>query len=190
MAGVAGPMLRHTASSGVRFLAGLTAGGIAAGAVLAVPAYLLATAAQEVPEPARFWLLAGVCAALAVADLANRTPHVWRQVPQPLVHRLPPGSLGVAWGFDLGLLFTTQKVVSLIWVALAGTILLDPWTAAMAPIGIALLACLAIATATLRSTPPGAADPDFRWERQWQPLVRRGSGLVLLALSVLTAAQA
>lgn len=190
MAGVAGPMLRHTASSGVRFLAGLTTGGIAAGVVLAVPAYLLATAAQEVPEPARFWLLSVVCAALAVADLANRTPHVWRQVPQPLVHRLPPGSLGVVWGFDLGLLFTTQKVVSLTWVALAAVVLLDPWTAAVAPVGIALLASLAIAAATLRRTPPAAREPTFRWERQWQPLVRRGSGLILLVLCALTAIQA
>lgn len=189
MAGVAGPMLRYAAGAGVRFLTGLAAGSAAAGLVLAVPAYLLASAAHAaLPMHARFGLLSGVCAVLAIADLTNRTPHVWRQVPQPLVHRLQPGSLGVAWGFDLGLLFTTQKVVSLIWVALAAVILLDPAMAAAFPVGIAVLASFAIVISTVRSKAP--AEPTFRWEQQWQTRTRRASGLTLLVLFVLTASQA
>jgi len=39
----------------------------------------------------------------------------------PAVPFTKPGKLGVVWGFDLGLLFTTQKVVSLIWVAIGYT---------------------------------------------------------------------
>ncbi|MQA86076.1 MAG: hypothetical protein GEV03_15960 [Streptosporangiales bacterium] len=189
MAGVAGPMLRRTAGAGMRFLTGLTVGGVAAGLILAAPAYLLASAVEAaIPMQARLWLLSGVCALLAIADLANRTPHVSRQVPQPLIHRLQPGPLGVAWGFDLGLLFTTQKVVSLIWVALAAVVLLDPVVAAVAPVGIAVLASFAIATSTVRGTT--RAEPTFRWERQWQTRTRRASGLTLLVLFVLTASQA
>ena len=115
MAGVAGPMMRRTRAGAARFLAGLTVGGIAGGLVLSLPVYLLGSALTSVmPLTGRVLLLAAICAVLAWADLRHRTPHVWRQVPQGLVRTLPPGSLGVVWGFDLGLLFTTQKTTSLI----------------------------------------------------------------------------
>src|SRR6266542_1523735 len=110
MAGVASPMLRRTRSGASRFLIGLVAGGAAAGLLLSLPAYLIGTVLHDaVPMRARIVILAVLLAILAIADLTRRTPHVWRQVPQDLVWKLPPGSLGVAWGFDLGLLFTTQK---------------------------------------------------------------------------------
>src|SRR3954471_20098644 len=125
MTGVAGPLLRNVGlrARGVRFLVGLAVGGAAGGAVLAVPVYLLGRLLEPLPAWVRLGLLAAVCCLLAVADFAQRTPHVWRQVPQGLVNKLPSGSLGLAWGFDLGLLFTTQKTTSLVWVTLAALIL-------------------------------------------------------------------
>ena len=186
MAGVAGPMLRSDRRAGVRLLAGLLAGQAAGGVLLAVPAYLLSMATQAlVPFAARLWALAVSCAVFAVADLMNRTPHVWRQVPQALVYRLPPGKLGLVWGFDLGLLFTTQKVVSLIWVAIAAGILLAPASAAGIVIGAALLGGVAVMAASIA----------YRPEVHWRPLgmlrrLRWGSGAATVALCFVTAVQA
>lgn len=189
MAGVVGPMLRYDHGGGTRFLVGLVGGGMAAGLALAVPAYVLGSALQAVaPMQARLSMLAAVCLLLGLFDLINRTPHVSRQVPQELVHRLQPGSLGVVWGFDLGLLFTTQKIASLIWVALAAVILLDPVLAAAFLVGIAVLASLAIAAWTIRPTSP--AKPMMKWELRWQTRMRQASGLTMLVLAVLTSSQA
>lgn len=190
MAGVAGPMWRRSAPEGIRFLAGLVTGALAAGIALALPAYLLATATQAVlPLPWRLAVLALACVLFGLADLVDRTPHVRRQVPQRLIYQLPAGSLGVVWGFDLGLLFTTQKVVSLIWVALAAAILLDPWLAAATVASIAVLAVVAIAVSTARD-PARNAEPRFRWERSWRRHVRQASGLVILTLAGVAASQA
>lgn len=185
MAGVAGPMLRRARGGGVRFLAGLAAGGIAAGAILALPVYLLGSLLQDLlPVRARLGVLALVCLGFALADLADRTPHPWRQVPQRLVHQLPPGALGLAWGFDLGLLLTTQKVVSLLWVALAAVLLLDPAVAGAVLTGFAAAAVAPIAAwsvaGRVRDRPVGA------WERVWQRRVRRASGLTLLVMLAVT----
>src|ERR1022692_1131729 len=131
MAGVAGPMFRTSRSAGARFLAGLLAGEVAAAALIAVPFFVTGEAIKTVlAAPTRLWAVAVICALLGAADLANRTPRVQRQVPETLIRRLPPAALGLAWGFDLGLLFTTQKAVSLIWAAIAAIVLLDPAMAA------------------------------------------------------------
>src|SRR5215212_10467653 len=115
MAGVAGPMLRRSRSAATRFLIGLAIGGVAAGLLLALPTYVLGSVVRGLlPEQGRLMVLAAVCGLFALADLASRTPHVWRQVPQRLQDVLPPGALGAAWGFDLGLLVTTQKTTSLL----------------------------------------------------------------------------
>jgi hypothetical protein len=189
MAGVAGPRLRAERREAVRLLAGLVLGRLAGGVVLAVPAYLLARATHAALDTStRLWLAAGACVVFAVFDLADRTPHPWRQVPQTLVHRLPPGALGVAWGVDLGLLFTTQKVASLIWVSLAGSVLLDPATAAAVPVvaaGLAGLGEVALSVAGPRWY--GARSRLARLPRRH---VRWASGLVLLAVFAATAAQA
>jgi hypothetical protein len=141
MAGVAGPMLQRSRASGVRFLTGLAVGGIAAGLVLAVPLYLAGRLAGRVtPESARMVLLVGLAFALALADLTGRTPHVWRQVPQRLVRSLPSGTLGLTWGFDLGLLVTTQKTSSLLWLSIAAVTLLDPGLAPGALVAFSLVA--------------------------------------------------
>ena len=189
MAGVAGPMLRRSRSAAARFLTGLAVGGVAAGLLLAVPTYLLGAVARGVlPEHARLVALAAICALLATADLALRTPHVWRQVPQRLQDVLPPGSLGAAWGFDLGLLFTTQKTTSLLWVTLAALVLLGPDASGPVLAGTAAAAALAVAVATVRFNPfaDSTGERAIRWFRQ----ARRGSGVVILALFLMTATRA
>jgi hypothetical protein len=189
MAGVAGPMLRESRGRGARFLAGLLVGGVAAGIVLAIPVYLLGQFAQTaVPLRGRLLGVAAICVLLGIADLRNRTPHVWRQVPQRLVHVLPPATLGLAWGFDLGLLFTTQKVVSLIWVAVAAVMLLDPTLAAGALVVIAVVSTLAIAGWSVAGR--SRTSPVTRWERLGQRRVRQASGVAMLILFALTAVQA
>lgn len=185
MAGVAGPMLRGRDRSGIRFLLGLMAGETTAGLLLAVPAYLLSQAVQVFPLAARLWALAAFCALFGVADLTNRTPHVWRQVPQRLIHRLRPGALGVAWGFDLGLLFTTQKVVSLIWVAIVASVLLQPTVAAGVVVGVAALTGLVVIGGSMAYKPGRTSRPGATLRR-----VRQLSGSAILVLAVLTVAQA
>jgi hypothetical protein len=187
MAGVAGPMLRVSRAAGVRLLAGLVIGEVVAAAVLSVPAVLVGDGIHGAvgPQP-RLWLLAAVCGFFGLTDLAQRTPHVSRQVPESLIIRLPPGSLGLAWGLDLGLLFTTQKAVSFIWVALSATIVLDPVTAVVVLTVIALAGGATIAVQSFTRQPDGQIG-------QWAfgvLLARRGAGLVLLGLSAATAVQA
>jgi hypothetical protein len=190
MTGVAGPLLRNTRTRvrGVRFLVGLAIGGAAGGAVLAVPVYLLGRLVQPLPAGVRLTLLVAVCVLLAVADFTQRTPHVWRQVPQQLVNKLPSGSLGLTWGFDLGLLFTTQKTTSMVWVAMAALVLLEPSLAAVALIGVSVVATLVVAAMSLTA---GADDrPSPNWSRKWLKHIRRGSAVVIVAVTAVTVAQA
>jgi hypothetical protein len=188
MAGVAGPMLRSNRGGAVRLLAGLLVGEIAAGVLIAVPAFLVGEGLRQVlPAPARLWAVAALCVLFGAADITGRTPRVARQVPEDLIRRLPPGSLGLAWGFDLGLLFTTQKAVSLIWVAIAATVLLDPPVAAVVIIGMAVLAGLVITALSLLRRP--GVDRLSTWGLRLRQ-ARFGSGASILALCVLTAVQA
>jgi hypothetical protein len=189
MAGVSGPLLRRDRAGGTRFLIGLTAGGMVAGIVLALPAYLLGSLAQAVlPLHLRLWLVAAACVAFGVADLADRTPHVWRQVPQRFVHRLTPGTLGVTWGFDLGLLFTTQKVTSLIWVATMGVVLLEPAVAAVLLVGVSLVSSVTVTLWSMSERTSGLAKG--RRERWWVRNIRRTSGIALLVPAILVSLQA
>lgn len=188
MAGVAGPMLRSNRGAGMRLLIGLLVGEIAAGVLIAVPAFLLGEGLrQALPASVRLWAVAALCVLFGAADLANRTPRVARQVPEDLIRRLPPGSLGLAWGFDLGLLFTTQKAVSLIWVAIAATVLLDPPVAAAVIIGMAMLAGVVITALSLLRRP--GVDRLSTWRLRLRQ-ARFGSGAAILALCLLTTVQA
>ena len=188
MAGVAGPMLRNSRATGARFLAGLLVGEIAAGALLAVPAFLLGEGLRIIlPAQARLWTVAAICVLFGLADLTNRTPHMARQVPEELIRRLPAGSLGLAWGFDLGLLFTTQKAVSLIWVAIAAAILLDPPVAAALIVGIAVAASMTVIAISIWRRP--GVDRLSGWGLRVR-LARQSSGAAILGLFVLTAVQA
>jgi hypothetical protein len=188
MAGVAGPMLRSRRGAGTRLLAGLLTGELAAGAVLAVPAFLLGTALRAaLPLQARLCTVAALCMLFAAADLANRTPQVQRQVPESLIWQLPPGTLGLAWGFDLGLLVTTQKAVSLIWAAITATVLVSPATAAIVLIATPVIAGTTVIVLSVPQHPGGYRLAS--WRRRLR-LARHGSGAVLTALGVLTAVQA
>jgi len=182
-------MLRNDSrGAGARLLAGLLVGEVAAGVLLAIPAFLLGEGLRAVlPQSARLWALAAVCLLFGAADVINRTPRVQRQVPEMLIGRLPPGKLGVAWGFDLGLLFTTQKAVSLIWVAIAAAVLLDPSVAAGMLVGIAVLASMTVTVLSIWRRP--GIDRLSRWYPRLR-LARHGSGAVLIGLFLLTAVQA
>jgi hypothetical protein len=179
-------MLRDRRRRGLRFLAGLIVGGAAGGIALAIPAYLIGTALHAVVPPTlRTWVLVLVCVGFGVADLLNRTPHVWRQVPQQLVQRFPPGALGLTWGFDLGLLFTTQKATSLIWISVAAVTLLQPGLVGLVLVGIAVLASLAVLVGS-------TSERTARWlvmkrkPRLVQHL-RQVTGVSMVLLAVLTA---
>jgi hypothetical protein len=180
MAGVASPMMRHSRSDGTRFLAGLLAGGVAGAGVLALPVYLLGRLLGPLPDRAA--LAAVVLVLLGVADLRQRTPHVWRQVPQNLWHKLSPGWLGVVWGFDLALLFTTQKTTSLIWASLAGLVLLQPTLAAVALISISVTSTVLVIVSTIRAGATERTEAGWSGKVVWR--IRRASGLFILATAV------
>lgn len=180
MAGVAGPMLRRSKAEGSRFLAGLMVGELLSASVLAAVVYPLGTVVGlVVPAFVREILLAVVVATFGVLDLKNRTPHVWRQVPQRYVRSMSPGWLGLVWGFDLGLLFTTQKSTSLLWAALAAAGLLAPGSAwLMLPV----MAFVSVLTVVLRSVYlqlPKAVD----MSRPWFAPMRRALGVVQVGLA-------
>ena len=189
MAGVAGPMLQDRPLEGVRFLLGLTAGGVAAGLVVGTVAFLVGTGVSAVvAEASRLTVLAAACLALGVLDLRGHTPHLWRQVPQALVRVLPPGFLGAAWGFDIGLLFTTQKVSSLLWGALLAVTLLAPNMALVLVVAVAALSCLAIAGLSLTMRTHAMTHGTKR-DRRWLMSLRGLTGLVLLAMAGATLAR-
>src|SRR5688572_4570703 len=118
MVGVSNPIMRRDRRAGWRFVVGFGVGLTAAAALLTGPLLLLSAAVRPVPQPVRLVGLLVLVALLAVADLLNRTPHVWRQVPQRFARDLDhqPGRLGLVWAIDLGLLVTTQKTTSLLWM--------------------------------------------------------------------------
>jgi|SoiMethySBSTD1v2_1073268.scaffolds.fasta_scaffold865835_1 hypothetical protein len=178
MAGVAGPMLREKRWNGARLLAGLAVGGVAAGLVLAIPVWLIGSLlVRVIPLPGRLALLAILLVAFGAADIAGRTPHVWRQVPQGLVRILSPGTLGLVWGFDLGLLVTTQKTVSLMWASIAVTALLAPGSAAVLLVAMAISSSLVVSAwsmTTLNNIVEG------RKNRRWVRNARWASGSAML----------
>jgi hypothetical protein len=190
MAGVAGPMLRRSKPQGTRFLLGLLAGEIAGSALLASALFGLGSLlAILIPLQGRVWLTAVAILVFGLLDMINRTPHIWRQVPQRFVRSIPPGRLGLVWGFDLALLFTTQKATSLTWVALAGVTLLQPNTAWPVLTTMAVVGVMAVA---IRSVVFSLSGPSWQGDRSrpWFVLLRKVSGLGLAVLAVILAVQA
>jgi hypothetical protein len=189
MAGVAGPMLRRDWSGGIRFLVGLTAGGVISGLLLSLVVVLFGGLAHAVlPEQARVALLAGVCVLLGLADLADRTPHPWRQVPQKLIHRLSPGMRGLTWGVDLGLLVTTQKVASLVWAAIAAMVLLDPLVAPPLLVAMAVVSCVSVTVVSAQRIPFVVINHGR--DRRWLRSIRAMAGAALLLIATITLLQA
>lgn len=131
MAGVAGPLARRDRGAAGRFMVGLTAGylsaGILVGSVLTAMG-LVASATLTLAE--RIGVVALLCIGFMILDAVDRTPQLSRQVPVQLYRVLGPGPLGFTWGFDLGLLITTRKTSSLLWMVLLTISILQPmWVA-------------------------------------------------------------
>lgn len=186
MVGVSNPIMRRDRGEGWRFIAGFGAGLAVATALLSGPLLLLSAAARLAPPLVRAAILVVLVVALAIADLLNRTPHVWRQVPQRLARELndQPGRLGFIWAVDLGLLITTQKTTSLLWIGLAGAILTGtPATAVLTLVAAAVLYGLGTAVLVLTGD-------DFLIEPArlgqfggWAGAARRAAGAAALGLA-------
>lgn len=123
MVGVSGPMVRQSSARALRFGMGLAIAFIIASLFVALLLGALSQLILAAPLEGRSIVCSVILAGLAAADVSGHTPYMVRQVPQRMIHTLPPGLRGIAWGFDLGLLVTTQKATSLIWGALAGAVL-------------------------------------------------------------------
>ena len=185
MAGVAGPQLRADRRAGFRFLTGLAAGGAVAGLLLALPLYVVGEAAGRIAsEQTRSGVVAALAVVFGLVDLAGRTPHVWRQVPQRLWHVLAPGRLGLVWGADLGLLVTTQKTTSLLWVAIPAVALLQPGFVPALLVLVSLIATLVVAAASFRLW-VFASRGGMGWSSVQR--ARKVSGVLLLAAGLATA---
>lgn len=148
MVGVSNPMMNSDRRSGRRFLWGFAVGMIASAVTVALALAALSFLSLLLPEAVRLVALLVLLVFFGVADFLNRTPHVWRQVPQRFAGQLGPWQLGLVWAYDLGLYVTTQKTTSLIWIGLAGVVLTQPPAAvavavlvtnALFGIGVALL---------------------------------------------------
>lgn len=124
------------------------------------------------PARASMWLVAGgiLILLLALDVLRARAgctlgPSWRRQTPKRYMDQHAPATAAFAWGLDTGLVFTTFRVTSLSWAALAVTALgLVPWWIGAA---YALGFCVPLLIATLavpvRTDPTGATDPEPIW---------------------------
>lgn len=120
MVGVSSPLFRVAGAS--RFYLGLAGGMLSAALFLGALLIPISLAAKNVPIGQRVWIVAGLGVVFGCTDLISRTPQVWRQVPQRFaLQGLSRGTLGAVYGADMGLLVTTQKVTSLLWLAIIGS---------------------------------------------------------------------
>jgi hypothetical protein len=176
-------MWRRDPADAVRFFVGLLAGMLASGMVLALLTNTVGRLVHlSVGHDVRMLMLAAVILVFAGADLANRTPHIWRQVPQSLIWRLKSGTRGLVWGFDLGLLVTTQKVVSLMWLAIAGVVLVAPDAAGLVFVAMAVVSCLAIAVLSLTEVAMSESFCGIH-DRRWLKRIRLVSGAVAVVVA-------
>ncbi|MET7401636.1 hypothetical protein ABZS66_49970 [Dactylosporangium sp. NPDC005572] len=180
-------MLRHDRAGAVRFMLGLLVGGLVGSLVLAVPVYLLGRLVEELLSgPVRAVVFAVVVLVFGVVDLTLRTPHVQRQVPQSLVRTMQPGALGLVWGVDLAMLFTTQKTTSFGWVALAGLVLVAPGLAPVVLVMAWTAAWLAMVYLTIRRpTLSSIGEERLPWEKLVS-IIRRVSGTALIAAALVS----
>lgn len=84
--------------------------------VLAAGAEMLTIFHEKIPKST---VAVAVLLLFGLLDLANMTPMSQRQVPQSFVRSLTAGPRNLLWGADLGLLVTSQKTTSLIWIGLS-----------------------------------------------------------------------
>lgn len=190
MVGVSNPLMSRDPRGGWRFIAGFGAGLAVATAVLVGPLLALQATAQLAPLPVRLGVLAGLVLLLGGADLLDRTPHAWRQVPQRFARELNhlPGRLGFIWAVDLGLLVTTQKTTSLLWIAIAGAVLVGtPATVPLMLVTAAVLYWLGTALLVLTGDAFLAEPAPIRRRGGWATISRRAAGAAGLGLAVVLA---
>jgi hypothetical protein len=132
------------------------AGAFAAGAVIGSFSIGLITwgigsqLQRHVPESSRYGLVGVVGLLLLAADTGIgrlRTPSLMRQTSPHFFQRLGPVKAFVLWGIDIGLGFSTIRVTSLYWFALAAAMLAAPPRLAPALLGmygVGLSAALAV----------------------------------------------
>lgn len=172
---------------GHQILLGLWVGGMVSSMLMASVAFGLGSLLSWVlPTIVRQIVVALFLVGFAVADVINKTPHIWRQVPVGYLHTMPPGRLGVVWGFDLSLLFTTQKATSLSWAALIGTVLLAPEASWLVLCAMTTVGVLVIAARTiwfLLTKPSMHGDRS----RPWFRVMRRTAGIALVVAAAYTA---
>lgn len=187
MAGVAGPMTQMGAAgrkSTAQFLIGLLVGELVTALLISIFLGGVAASLQLLlPSPSlRLAIIAVAGIGFGVADLLDRTPHIWRQVPQDYVHTLSPGIRGLIWGADLGLLVTTQKTTSLLWFGLVAAVLAGPQVVVVALVTSAVFGVGIIAVLTIKNIIPRPGT------RRFLKLTRIASGvgmiIVVAALAV------
>lgn len=115
MAGVASPLLRRRVSHGMAFLAAY-AWGFALSLIvlylgLSVLKELIVGLGSGLARPIGAGLLLG----LSILDFFDLTPERRRQAEQAIAMIRRPVAAGFLFGVDIGLLFSTRKVSSLLW---------------------------------------------------------------------------
>lgn len=104
--------------------------GAVVGALVTGTAITIAQAATSHVDVRWRWIILGTIAVgLAAADLGFwrlHTPSSRRQTGAQWPRTIGPRRAWLAWGFDMALGFTTIRVTSLIWVALAASVLVVP----------------------------------------------------------------
>jgi hypothetical protein len=162
MVGVSSPMYRESVRRGLRFSTSFLAGNVVAAVAITVLIVPLSAALQAVPLGLRQGAFVVFALGCALADAKGRTLFVWRQVPQRFyLQGMQPGTLGFLYGADVGLHVTTMKTTSLLWVVLAGTILLG---GAVEVLAVSLTVALVISGAVFGLAVAGShrlADVDF-----------------------------
>lgn len=120
MVGVASPLFRNGhPRDGRLVVAGYVTGTLLAALVVLTTLQVAAAGLHAIiPGRTLSFALALILGLLFLTDLLGRTLHWRRQTPQR-VRRLPPFVRGAIWGTDIGLLFSTVKVTSLVWALLA-----------------------------------------------------------------------
>jgi len=190
MVGVSNPIMRRDRAQGGRFIAGFGFGLVVATGAVAAVLVPVSSAAHLAPEPVRAGVLVVLVVFLGLADLFNRTPHVWRQVPQRLARELndQPGRLGLIWAVDLGLLVTTQKTTSLLWIGIAGAVLLGTPVAVVLTLAVAAVLYW-LGTAILVMTGDDFLTEPHRLGRLggWAGAARRVAGAAGLGLAAVLA---
>jgi hypothetical protein len=116
-------------------VAAFAIGAVLTSAVVGAAVAALGTAA-EIPHGRVALIGLGVLAgALAIADATGRTPTVRRQTKSHWWVSTGPRRAGLIWGADLGFGFTTIRIASVYWIAIAAACIFEPPASAAISLG-------------------------------------------------------